>query len=199
MWGARAVGVAPQAPGHDPLFPKRDGGPRFPKGILLPSVSWGSNFRSSLCPRPVLVYLSVSWTLVSSLDFLHSRWKFLMPVCHTEFKQDDTVHVTAFFFFNLVLFFLKLCPHLVPFYLCSAGLGSLFSGSSRLWELCCSPCYQPCASADLQGEGWRMGKLCLFKNWLLCFKGTEFARTSLAEAAAHALWLGSAASASQPL
>lgn len=99
LWGARAVGVAPQAPGHDPLFPKRDGGPRFPKGILLPSVSWGSNFRSSLCPRPVLVYLSVSWTLVSSLDFLHSRWKFLMPVCHTEFKQDDTVHVTAFFFF----------------------------------------------------------------------------------------------------
>lgn len=44
-----------------------------------------------------------------------------------------------------------------------------------------------------------MGKLCLFKNWLLCFKGTEFARTSLAEAAAHALWLGSATSASQPL
>lgn len=33
LWGTRAIGVAPQAPGHDPLLPERDGGPWFPKGF----------------------------------------------------------------------------------------------------------------------------------------------------------------------
>lgn len=43
------------------------------------------------------------------------------------------------------------------------------------------------------------GKALPFLKLVAMLQGTELARTSLAEDAAHALWLGSASSASQPL
>lgn len=49
------------------------------------------------------------------------------------------------------------------------------------------------------GRGVENGKALPFLKLVAMLQGTEFARTSLAEASAHALWLGSASSASQPL
>lgn len=49
LWGARAIGVAPQAPGHDPLLPQRDGGPWLPKGNSL--VWAGGQFFTPLCAQ----------------------------------------------------------------------------------------------------------------------------------------------------
>lgn len=36
LWGARAIGVVPQAPGYDPLLPKRNGGALVPEGGFTP-------------------------------------------------------------------------------------------------------------------------------------------------------------------
>lgn len=75
------------------------------------------------------------------------------------------------FFFIFSFIFPKAMPSLTSFLPISALQGwAPFPGSSRLWELCCYPCYQPCASADLQGEGWRTGRLYLFYSWLLRFR-----------------------------
>lgn len=120
----RELGGHPKLPVMPPLLPKRGGGwGWFSEGVLLPDMSWGSEFHPCLlCPRPVLVHPTAPWLPVSSPGLLHSRWRCLMPVCCTEFNQDPTAHVTSFFFFPLPK---ATTPHLLPPSLCSAGPGSL--------------------------------------------------------------------------
>lgn len=162
LWGARAIGVAPQAPGHGPLLPKRDGGPWFPKGGFNSQCELRVKISPSLFPKPVLLHLGVSWILVSSPGLLHFRWKFLMPVCHTEFKQHATVHVTSIFL-NLALFFLKLCPpspRSSLSLLCRAGLPSL--AAAGCGSCAALPATSPVFLQTSREEGWRTGRLCLF-------------------------------------
>lgn len=123
-----------------------------------------------------------------------------MPVCHAEFKQDATVYVT-FIFLKFSFLFPEAMPSLTSLLPTSAlqGWAPFFWWQQQavgavLFSLLPALCF-----CRPPGRGVEHEKALPFLKLVATLQGAEFSRTSLAEAAAHARWLGSASSASQPL